>query len=588
MEPRSASRILALDIGASDIKLAEFRFRNAKLELLNLVARPFGVDPGVEVDQNQLITGALRDILREKRIKPGPVGVSVTAQSSFHRLVKLPPVKRDKVYQTVQYEAIQTVPFPINEVVWDYQLMGESENDMEVMLVACKSDIVEKLTLAVEASGLDLQLVDMAPMAIYNAVRFNYDDIEGCTLVIDIGARSTNLVFMEGNRLYSRTLPVVGAGNAITQQLMKEFKIGFAEAEELKFKKASVAFGGSFEDYADKTLSVVSKAVRSSMTRLHVEIERTITFYTSQQGGTRPARVLLAGGTSVIARTDEFFREKMKVPVEHLNPFRNLVLGRNVAPEDLEKCAHAMGEVVGVALRQALPCPIEINLMPRNVAEAKAFKRKRPILALAGAGLILIAGCWYLSFFSLGGKMQQRKEGVQARVEQLEAIEMRLQKVESQAEKAKYEAQVLSELVAKRSEWLRVIDAIYDCMRQVDPGTTDKAGRARMASMWLVSVVPEFGDLVDAASAPAARQRTARSAPPAVPGVAKRITHIEIKGRIFDEDGKSKESWVRNLCDRFRESPLFGESTTIVQAPALKDNEYVREFQIQIALKKPL
>ncbi|NLE66069.1 MAG: type IV pilus assembly protein PilM [Lentisphaerae bacterium] len=588
MEPRSASRILALDIGASDIKLAEFRFRNAKLELLNLVVRPFGVDPGVEVDQNQMITDALRDILREKRIKPGPVGVSVTAQSSFHRLVKLPPVKRDKVYQTVQYEAIQTVPFPINEVVWDYQLMGESENDMEVMLVACKSDIVEKLTLAVEASGLDLQLVDMAPMAIYNAVRFNYDDIEGCTLVIDIGARSTNLVFMEGNRLYSRTLPVVGAGNAITQQLMKEFKIGFAEAEELKFKNASVAFGGSFEDYADKTLSMVSKAVRSSMTRLHVEIERTITFYTSQQGGTRPARVLLAGGTSVIARTDEFFREKMKVPVEHLNPFRNVVLGRNVASEDIEKCAHAMGEVVGVALRQALPCPIEINLMPRNVAEAKAFRRKRPILALAGAGLILIAGCWYLSFFSLGGKMQQRKEGVQARVEQLEAIEMRLQKVESQAEKAKDEAQVLSELVAKRSEWLRVIDAIYDCMRQVDPGTTDKAGRARMESMWLVSVTPEFGDLVEAAAAPAARQRTARTARPAAPGVAKRITHIEIKGRIFDEDGKSKESWVRNLCDRFRESPLFGESTTIVQAPALKDNEYVREFQIQIALKKPL
>ena len=588
MESRRTGRILALDIGASDLKLAEFRFGNGQLELLDLAARSFGIDPGVDGDHSQIITDTLRDVLREKRIKPGRAGLSVTAQSSFHRLVKLPPVKRDKIYQTVQFEAIQAVPFPINEVVWDYQLMGESENDMEVMLVACKSDIIEKLTLSVEAAGLDLQIVDMASMAIYNAVRFNYEDIEGCTLVIDIGARSTNLVFMEGNRLYSRTLPVVGAGNAITQQLMKEFKLNFAEAEQLKFKNASVAFGGSFEDYADKNLSLVSKAVRSSMTRLHVEIERTITFYTSQQGGSRPVRVLLAGGTSVIARTDEFFREKMKVHVEHLNPFRNLLVGKHVASEELDRCAHAMGEVVGVALRQALPCPIEINLMPRKAAETKAFRRKRPILALAGVGLILISLCWSLSFFRLGKVMEQRKADVQMRVEQLGSVEARLKAVEIQREKARSDAQALFDLIHRRTEWLQVFDAIHDSMRQVDQGGAEEVDGTRMESMWLVSVAPEVGEPVAAAPASPSRRRPAAGQQPAGPKAEKKITHVEIKGRIFDEDGKSKERWVAILCDRLRESPFFDKSTEIVQAPGLKEKEFVREFQIRIALKNPL
>lgn len=605
MASKRNSRILALDIGASDLKLAEFRFHNESLELLNLVARPFGIEPGNDADPAPLITATLRDVMREKRIKPGRVGLSVTAQSSFHRLVKLPPVKRDKIYQTVQFEAMQTVPFPINEVVWDYQLMGESENDMDVMLVACKSDIIEKLTFAVEASGLDLQLVDLAPMAIYNAVRFNYGEMDGCTLIIDIGSRSTNLVFMEGNRLYSRTLPVVGAGHAITQQLMKEFKLSFADAEKLKFKNASVAFGGSYEDYADKTLSLVSKAVRSSMTRLHVEMERTITFYTSQQGGTRPTRVLLAGGTSAISRTDEFFREKMKVQVEHLNPFRNLVVGKNISPEALGLCAHAMGEVVGVALRQALPCPIEINLMPRKVAAEKAFRRKQPVLALAGASLVLISICWWLSFSRLGEVMQKRKNDVQQRVDQLQGVADRLRMVQGQVGKAKKEAQDLAGLVGKRTEWLQVLYAIDDCMREGESGTAEQPDAKQ--GFWLVSVTPRIGGVVD--DAPATVERGGRSrrqqAPevdssaaergsgnrkPSSPevGSADRITHIEIKGRVFDENGKSKEKWVPTFCDNLRKSPFFHESTKIIQAPALKANEFVREFEISLVLKTPL
>ena len=87
----------------------------------------------------------------------------------FSRFVKLPPVSKDKLYQIIQYEAQQNVPFPIDELVWDYQLIGQSREDADVMLAAIKAEIIEQLTDAVGMAGLETDLVDVAPMALYNA-----------------------------------------------------------------------------------------------------------------------------------------------------------------------------------------------------------------------------------------------------------------------------------------------------------------------------------------------------------------------------------------------------------------------------------
>ena len=170
-----------MDIGASTLKLAEFSIKNAELTISSLGVRSVAVEPGSNENQHPLIVDAIRDIMAEQNIKPAPVVLSVSGQSAFLRPVKLPPVKREKIYQTVLYEAQQNVPFPINEVVWDYQLMGSSENELNVVLVAMKSDIVESMTDCIGELNLDLELVDVAPMALYNAVRYNYGDVDGCT-----------------------------------------------------------------------------------------------------------------------------------------------------------------------------------------------------------------------------------------------------------------------------------------------------------------------------------------------------------------------------------------------------------------------
>ncbi len=566
-----SNRVLAIDVGASGLKLAEFSAVKNGVEIVNFGVHSFVAEPGSDIDTSLEIMEGIQTVLKARKIRPAPVVLSVTGQSAFMRLVKLPPVPPGKIHKTVEYEALQNVPFPINEVVWDYQLMGSSADELNVMLVAIKTDIVQSITDSVEAAGLELELVDVAPMSLYNAVRYNYDELEGCTLVIDIGSRATNLVFIEEGRFFSRNLPVVGTGNGITQQLMKEFDLSFKDADELKCAHASVAFGGAYEDHADMVVSRVSKAVRSAMTRLHVEVERSINFYRTQQGGAPPRNILLAGGTSIITRMDEFFKEKLRLDVDYFNPFKNVFVNESLAAEEVAGVAHLMGETVGVGLRHFLPCPLEINLVPPRIIAEKKFRRKQPFLVAAGFCLALVFLCWGAYFSRMAQLIGDHKENVVSSIVQLESVERNLQPIEARKSELQMKTRELAALVPIRTEWLAVFDSIHSAL---------------MDGMWLVSITPVAGPMPD-------QEQVETLDPIEVRRIQQRIaqghvpyTRIVIKGLIFAD--KATDKSISEFRDKLREAEWFTDDTEIQWLSLLHQDDYAREFIIEIALAKPL
>ncbi len=566
-----SNRVLAIDVGASGLKLAEFAATKDGMELLNFGVHTFTSEPGGDVDTSLEIMEGIQAVLKAKKIRPAPVALSVTGQSAFMRLVKLPPVNRNKIHKTVEYEALQNVPFPINEVVWDYQLMGESADELNVMLVAIKTDIVQGITDCVEAAGLELDLVDVAPMALYNAVRYNYSELEDCTLVIDIGSRATNLVFIEEGRFFSRNLPVVGTGNGITQQLMKEFDLSFKDADELKCAHASVAFGGAYEDHADMVVSRVSKAVRSAMTRLHVEVERSINFYRTQQGGAPPKNILLAGGTSIIERMDEFFKEKLRLDVDYFNPFKNIFVNDALSAEEVAASAHMMGEAVGVGLRHFLPCPLEINLVPPRIIAEKRFRRQQPFLIAAGLSLALIFVCWGAYFSRMAQLIGEHKGSVIGSIVQLEAVENRLRPIENRKADLQLKSMELAALVPLRTEWPVIFDSIHSAL---------------LDGMWLISITPVSGAMpepekLETLSPVVIRRMMQRMAQGHVP-----YTRILIKGMIFAD--KATDKSISEFRDKLREAEWFTDETEIQWLSLLHQDDYAREFIIEIALAKPL
>src|SRR5205814_3764696 len=165
----------------------------------------------------------------------------------FAKVVKLPPVDTSKVTQIIQYEAQQNVPFPLEEVVWDYQILGTAPTgELEVLLVAIKADVVDGLFRTAEAANLRVQLVDVSPAALCNAFRFNYGDLDGCTMLLDIGAKTSNLLFFEKGKVYSRGINI--GANSITQDFVAEAKMPFAKAEQLKIAEGFVSLGGAYEE----------------------------------------------------------------------------------------------------------------------------------------------------------------------------------------------------------------------------------------------------------------------------------------------------------------------------------------------------
>src|SRR4029077_8071834 len=197
-----------------------------------------------------------------------------------------------------------------------------------------------------------------------------------CTLLVDIGARTTNLVFIEPQKIFSRSVPV--GGSSITVAIAKEFNEPVAAAELRKKRDGFVSLGGAYAEPANSEIARVSKLMRSTMTRLHAEVMRSISHYRAQQQGHPPERVFLCGGSASTPYLREFFEEKLQLPIEFFNPLRNVAVAESAPIKQIARSAHLLGELVGLALRSSGTCPMELNLRPANVARRQDLEKRRP------------------------------------------------------------------------------------------------------------------------------------------------------------------------------------------------------------------
>jgi len=393
----NAKSFLALDLGAYTLKVAGFEPNEAGgLRLAYYAFRALGPDAMQESTREAAIQKAIAEVLTESGTGSKQANVCAPGFHVFSKFVKLPPVDNSKVPQIIQYEAQQNVPFPLEEVVWDYQILGATPTgELEVLLVAIKSEIVEGLFRTTEKAGLKLGVVDVSPAALANAFRYNYGDIEGCTMLLDIGAKTSNLLFFDKENVYARGINI--GAHSITVDFAKESKLSYDAAEEFKIGQGFVSLGGAYEEPDDPGQQAISKIARQVMTRLHIQVNQTIQFYRGQQGGQAPVRLFLSGGASAMPYTAQFFAEKLNLPVEYFNPLRNVQIDPAVNIEELAKVGHQMGELVGLGLRNLAHCPVELNLMPKSAVKGREFGAKKPYFVATMACVVAIV--WAYGFF---------------------------------------------------------------------------------------------------------------------------------------------------------------------------------------------
>jgi type IV pilus assembly protein PilM len=481
----NSKSFLAVDFGAGSLKLAEFEVNEAGgLRLKQYGLKSLGAEGAQDSTREAAIQKALQELLAEKGVKARNVNVCAPGFHVFSKFVKLPPVDAGKVTQIIQYEAQQNVPFPLAEVVWDYQILGTtSGGELEVLLVAIKADIVEGLFRITESAGLRLQLADVSPAALCNAFRYNYGDLEDCTMLLDIGAKTSNLLFFEKGKVFSRSINL--GANSITHDFATEAKLKFEAAEKLKINEGFVSLGGAYEEPENPQQAAISKIARQFMTRLHIQVNQTMQFYRGQQGGSAPQRLFLSGGASLMPYTAQFFAEKLNVPVEYLNPLRNVQIDPSINLEDLARVAHSLGEVVGLGLRNLAQCPVELNLMPDSTLRWQSFNQKKPYLlasAISLAAVVFLMGVLFDQMAEAKNKSEQRLHAIvepaSRKQEKFAAAYANLQKTEDQINQ-------VSAWMSDRYYWLDVLKEVRQALIRVEADTKSNLGTD--AGIWIES-----------------------------------------------------------------------------------------------------
>ena len=496
---------LCIDFGATTLKVAEFEpNETGSLRLKNYALRSMGQAGLAEENRELVVLEALKETLTAG--VQGPFGakrINVCAPGFqvFSKFVKLPATDPGKVAQIIQYEAQQNVPFPLEEVIWDYQILGSTPTgELEVLLVAIKNDVVESLFRVGEQANLNLSLVDVSSAALCNAYRFNYGDAEGCVMLLDIGARSSNLLFFEAGRVYSRSINI--GANSITLDFANEVKMKWEEAEKMKIEEGFVSLGGAYEEPSNPQQALISKIARQVMTRLHIQMNQTIQFYRGQQGGSVPTKLYLAGGASLLPYTAQFFAEKLNLPVDYFNPFRNIQIDPAVNLEDMARVAHQFGEVVGLGIRNLAECPVELNLMPASHLKqqqlgAKAIYFVASVLCLLGT---LLAFGWFFGWMTQ--KKQEALAETRAKIEPLKQNKQKLEAVIAENVATTNLIGQLKDIVQDRSTWPALLAGIQSVLAaaqtnhgikpEVATGTEGSTNTATdvVAAVWIEKMEP--------------------------------------------------------------------------------------------------
>src|SRR6516165_377661 len=340
-----------------------------------------------DADPDELVREALATFTDRNELKGCKVAIAVPGQSGLVKFIKLPPVEKKRIPDIVKVEAKQQIPFALDEVVWAYQQIGgeeevnEEEFTMaEVGLFAMKRDQITRAILPFTVAGIEVDIVQMSPIALYNFISF--DQIKGSgskdsVVLLDIGADNTDLIISDGNRIWQRNVPI--GGNHFTRALTKELKLTFAKAEHLK-RNATKA----------PDPRAIFTAMRGIFNDFTSEINRSIGFYSSINRTAKIRKVVGLGNGFKLPGLQKFLQQNLNQEVEKVDSFAKLA-GDEVksAPQFQDNLA-SFAVAYGLGVQGLGKGGLSTNLLPPEIERVRLIRAKKP-WALASSALVMLA-----------------------------------------------------------------------------------------------------------------------------------------------------------------------------------------------------
>ena len=453
---------VALEIGAQSVTMGVFTPAGKGYALSRYARRDILLDPVEEGMRMDYVSNAIGEMVTELKVKGSDVRNVVSGQQVFMRFIELPLIDIDDISEHVGYEAQQHIPFPLEDIIYSYQVLPEREpGEQEVLLVAIKKDVLDNLNTQVEDNGLKTRSVDCSITSLYNAYRISYPEDEGESVVIlDIGAKTTDIIFSESGRFFTRS--VTAAGSFITNNIAREFNLNFKEAELLKIESGMVSLGNGFTDNMSEQEAALATTIRTAMSRLSSEVQRTINHYRAQYKGSAPTEAYICGGGARLPYAVEFLQAALNIPVEYLNPLQAFSIGSKIDEEALGMDALCLGPIAGAAVTGAKVGEFYIDLVPTSVGKDRAELQMLPKIAVGGLIALAGAGAFVFMANSAVKKAEETNELFKRQLAPIEKDANAVRDAEEAFNNAKAELHELSTLYRSRTEYTDIIKAIAE------------------------------------------------------------------------------------------------------------------------------
>ncbi len=374
-----------IEIGSNAIKAVRLVRQGSQIQLDDYDVLPFKkilTTPDLPVDE------AIRDNLTKfytrHDTRRSTVIASVPGSAAFAKFAKLPPVDPKKIPDIVKFEAVQQIPFPIEQVEWDYQVFTQPDSpDVEVGIFAITKERVDQFLNNFHALGQSVDGLTLSALSVYNALAYDREltpDSPG-VILMDIGTLNTDVIIIEGGNIWLRTLPI--GGNHFTEALVRAFKLGFSKAEKLK-REASTS----------KYTRQIFQAMRPVFSDLIQEIQRTLGFYQTMNHHADITKLIGIGSSFRLPGMKKFLRQHLQIEVTRLEGFNRIAVeGKKAA--DFAEQSLCLATAYGLALQGLGQQRVHANILPPRIMKQRLWRAKQPWIAVATAMLLIAsASAW--------------------------------------------------------------------------------------------------------------------------------------------------------------------------------------------------
>ncbi|MDY7107984.1 MAG: type IV pilus assembly protein PilM, partial [Planctomycetota bacterium] len=449
-----------MEIGAHAIKAMRLEREGENVRVSDFAVIPHKkVLTTPDLDQEEMIRLSLGQFISQKSLEGEHLVMSVPGHAAFARFAKLPPVEPKKVPDIVKFEAVQQIPFPIEEVEWDYQTFASEDSpEIEVGIFAITRDRVQQRLALYGELGISPESLTLSPVALYNAMAYdlNLGERKGPVVFLDVGTQATDVVIAEEGRCWIRTFPL--GGTHFTEAIANAFKLSYSKAEKLKNE-------ASTSKYAKQ----IMQAMRPVFSDLLQDLQRSIGYYQSLHREQELTHMVGVGSTFKIPGLRKFIGQQLQINVTRLDEFKRIAVTGRQASAFAENTVN-MATSYGLALQGVGLAPIAANLVPLRTLREQLWHQKTKWFAAAAAIIVIGAATSLYHPLTDRGKIEAGglPQTVESTLSTGKALKQQFQTAQTAANVGST-AENMTRLADYRTVWPYLVNDVAQALQATEP-----------------------------------------------------------------------------------------------------------------------